>query len=165
MDFTGGSIILIVLAVLVLALLFKGVKVIRQSEAMVVERFGKYAKTLNAGLHIIIPIMDIPRPTVWRYVKEGLDGQRYTYSKTLDRIDLRETVYDFPKQNVITRDNVVTEINALIYFQVVDAVKCVYEIANLPNAIEKLTQTTLRNVLGELDLDEVRRVDLQRVIP
>jgi regulator of protease activity HflC (stomatin/prohibitin superfamily) len=71
-----------------------------------------------------------------------------------ERIDLRETVYDFPKQNVITKDNVMTEINALLYFQVMDPVKAMYEIENLPLAIEKLTQTTLRNVIGELDLDE-----------
>jgi regulator of protease activity HflC (stomatin/prohibitin superfamily) len=70
------------------------------------------------------------------------------------RIDLRESVYDFPKQNVITRDNVVTEINALLYFQIIDPVKALYEIENLPMAIEMLTQTTLRNVIGELDLDQ-----------
>lgn len=69
-------------------------------------------------------------------------------------IDLREQVYDFPKQTVITKDNVSTQINALLYFQIVDAKKSVYEIDNLPNAIEKLTQTTLRNVIGELELDE-----------
>jgi len=74
--------------------------------------------------------------------------------KSRERIDLRETVFDFPKQSVITKDNVVTEINALIYFQIVDPVKSVYEINNLPNAIEKLTQTTLRNVIGELELDD-----------
>ena len=70
-------------------------------------------------------------------------------------IDLRETVYVFPRQNVITKDNVVVEIDALIYFQVTDPVRAAYEIANLPDAIEKLTQTTLRNVIGELDLDQV----------
>ncbi len=69
-------------------------------------------------------------------------------------IDLREQVYDFPSQQVITRDNVTTEINALLYFQIVDPKKAVYEIDNLPNAIEKLTQTSLRNVIGELELDE-----------
>jgi regulator of protease activity HflC (stomatin/prohibitin superfamily) len=69
-------------------------------------------------------------------------------------IDLREQVYDFPSQQVITRDNVTTEINALLYFQIVDPKKSVYEIDNLPNAIEKLTQTSLRNVIGELELDE-----------
>jgi len=63
-------------------------------------------------------------------------------------------VYDFPKQNVITKDNVVTEINAILYFQVIDPVKAVYEISNLPDAIEKLTQTTLRNVCGDMNLDE-----------
>jgi regulator of protease activity HflC (stomatin/prohibitin superfamily) len=74
--------------------------------------------------------------------------------KTKDRIDLRETVYDFPRQNVITKDNVGTEINALLYFQIMDPNKALYEIENLPDAIEKLTQTTLRNVIGEMDLDE-----------
>ena len=67
---------------------------------------------------------------------------------------MRETVYEFPKQNVITKDNVATEINAIIYFQITDPVKAVYEISNLPDAIEKLTQTTLRNVIGEMDLDQ-----------
>lgn len=81
-------------------------------------------------------------------------GERVVAYQMLDRIDMRETVFDFSRQSVITKDNVVTEINALIYFQIVDPVKSVYEINNLPNAIEKLTQTTLRNVLGELDLDQ-----------
>ena len=70
------------------------------------------------------------------------------------KIDLREQVIDFDKQSVITKDNVMTEINALLYFQIVDPVKSVYEIKNLPLAIEKLTQTTLRNVVGEMELDE-----------
>lgn len=71
-----------------------------------------------------------------------------------DVIDLREQVYDFPEQSVITKDNVTTRINALLYFQITDPFKSVYEIENLPNAIEKLTQTTLRNIIGELELDE-----------
>jgi regulator of protease activity HflC (stomatin/prohibitin superfamily) len=91
---------------------------------------------------------------MWRLVKEGPQGRKVATFKEYDKIDLRETVFDFPKQGVITKDNVVTEINALIYFQVVDPVKSVYEISNLPSAIEKLTQTTLRNVIGELELDE-----------
>ncbi|MEM7161999.1 MAG: SPFH domain-containing protein [Bacteroidota bacterium] len=149
-----GTILGIAIALLVIFIISKGVKVIKQSEAMVVERLGKYQKTLNAGIHIIIPIMDIPRKMIWRFARQGLGGQKIAIFKEMERIDLRETVYDFEKQNVITRDNVVTEINALLYFQVTDPVKCVYEIANLPNAIEKLTQTTLRNVIGELDLDD-----------
>jgi regulator of protease activity HflC (stomatin/prohibitin superfamily) len=121
---------------------------------MVIERLGRYRITLTAGINIIIPFIDRPRPSIWRYAKEDATGERMIAYNMLERIDLRETVFDFPRQSVITRDNVVTEINALIYFQVVDPVKSVYEINNLPNAIEKLTQTTLRNVLGELDLDE-----------
>ncbi len=115
---------------------------------------GKYHRTLSSGINIIIPIIDIPRKITWRYVREDFDGRKIVQFKTKDRIDLRETVYDFPKQNVITKDNVGTEINALLYFQIMDPVKAMYEIENLPDAIEKLTQTTLRNVIGELDLDE-----------
>ncbi|HNV44762.1 MAG TPA: paraslipin, partial [Exilispira sp.] len=76
------------------------------------------------------------------------------YTKVMDKLDLRETVYDFPRQNVITRDNVVIEIDAIIYYQIMDPFKATYEIANYPDAIEKLTKTTLRNVIGEMDLDE-----------
>ncbi|MFK7755717.1 MAG: SPFH domain-containing protein [Flavobacteriales bacterium] len=150
----ASLITLAILALFVAFIVVKGIKIIKQSEAMVVERLGKYHKTLNAGINVIIPIIDQPRQIMWRYSREAMDGRKLMVSKTNERIDLRETVYDFPKQNVITRDNVVTEINALIYFQVVEPTKSVYEISNLPNAIEKLTQTTLRNVIGELDLDE-----------
>jgi regulator of protease activity HflC (stomatin/prohibitin superfamily) len=121
---------------------------------MIVERLGKYHRTLESGINVIIPVIDRPRQINWRYTETGFNGEIISIFKLQDRIDLRENVYDFPKQNVITRDNVVTEINALIYFQIVDPLKSVYEIGNLPNAIEKLTQTTLRNVVGEMDLDE-----------
>ena len=120
---------------------------------MVIERLGKYHKTLEAGINVIIPVIDKPRAVQWRYVTEDRQGNSYLISKLRERVDLRETVFDFPKQSVITKDNVVTEINALIYFQIVDPIKSIYEINNLPNAIEKLTQTTLRNVIGELELD------------
>jgi regulator of protease activity HflC (stomatin/prohibitin superfamily) len=121
---------------------------------MIVERLGKYHGTLESGINVIIPVIDRPRQINWRYTETGFNGEIISIFKLQDRIDLRENVYDFPKQNVITRDNVVTEINALIYFQIVDPLKSVYEIGNLPNAIEKLTQTTLRNVVGEMDLDQ-----------
>jgi regulator of protease activity HflC (stomatin/prohibitin superfamily) len=134
-------------------IIIKGVRIIRQSETMVIERLGKYHKTLEAGINVIIPVIDKPRAVQWRYVTEDRQGNSYLISKLRERVDLRETVFDFPKQSVITKDNVVTEINALIYFQIVDPIKSIYEINNLPNAIEKLTQTTLRNVIGELELD------------
>lgn len=83
-----------------------------------------------------------------------MNGATQTLIRMSDVIDLREQVYDFPEQSVITKDNVTTSINALLYFQITDPFKSVYEIENLPNAIEKLTQTTLRNIIGELELDE-----------
>jgi len=150
----GTLILFSLLALLVVVLLAKGIRIVKQSEAMIVERLGKYHRTLESGINVIIPVIDRPRQINWRYTETGFNGEIISIFKLQDRIDLRENVYDFPKQNVITKDNVVTEINALIYFQIVDPLKSVYEIGNLPNAIEKLTQTTLRNVVGEMDLDE-----------
>ncbi|MBL0126960.1 MAG: SPFH/Band 7/PHB domain protein [Flavobacteriales bacterium] len=151
---TSGTIILILFAFLVFFVIAKGLRIVQQSEALVIERLGKYQKTLTAGINVIIPIVDRPREIIFRFSRELPDGNKYVQFIKKERIDLRETVYDFPKQNVITKDNVGTEINALLYFQVMDPVKAMYEIENLPMAIEKLTQTTLRNVIGELDLDE-----------
>lgn len=145
--------IIAVLVVLVIIFAIKGFKIVQQSETMVVERLGKYHRTLGSGINIIWPIFDKPRTIEWKFIKTDAQGKVIVRKEQISRIDLRETVYDFPKQNVITRDNVVIEINALLYFQVTDARRAVYEIANLPDAIEKLTQTTLRNVIGELDLD------------
>lgn len=119
--------------------------IIPQSETKIIERLGKYYATLQPGINFIIPFIDRAKEIV------VLQRGRYSY---MTSIDLREQVYDFPKQNVITKDNVQTEINALLYFQIVDPFKAVYEINNLPNAIEKLTQTTLRNIIGELELDQ-----------
>jgi regulator of protease activity HflC (stomatin/prohibitin superfamily) len=150
----AGTIILLLFAIFVIFLIAKGVRIIQQSEAMVIERFGKYRTTLVAGFNIIIPVFDKPREIIFRFTRDMPDGNKYVQFVKKERIDLRETVYDFPRQNVITKDNVMTEINALLYFQVMDPVKAMYEIENLPMAIEKLTQTTLRNVIGELDLDE-----------
>lgn len=149
----SGTILSIVLLIIAIAIVVKGVRIVQQSETMVIERLGRYHKTLAAGINIIIPIVDRPRPIAWRSLREQ-SGRRVLQYQNKERVDMRETVFDFPKQGVITKDNVVTEINALIYFQVVDPIKAIYEINNLPNAIEKLTQTTLRNVIGELELDE-----------
>lgn len=150
----GGVIVLAVIALFVIIFIGSGIKIVRQSETMLIERLGKYNRTLSSGINIIIPIIDRPREIIWRYVLEDLSDRHIVRFKTKSRIDLRETVYDFPKQNVITKDNVNVEINALLYFQIMDPIKAVYEIENLPDAIEKLTQTTLRNVIGELELDE-----------
>ncbi len=139
------AIILIVLVALALILVKMSIVIIPQSETKIIERLGKYYATLKPGINIIIPFIDRAKTIV------ALTAGRYHYTNV---IDLREQVYDFDKQNVITKDNVQTQINALLYFQIVDPFKAVYEINNLPNAIEKLTQTTLRNIIGELELDE-----------
>jgi regulator of protease activity HflC (stomatin/prohibitin superfamily) len=121
---------------------------------VIVERLGRYHDTLTSGVNVIWPFIDKPRRIIWRYMRQDVSGQALVIQQQVDRIDLRETVYDFPRQNVITQDNVQIEINALLYFQITDPVKAVYEISNLPDAIEKLTQTTLRNIIGEMTLDE-----------
>ncbi len=128
---------------------------VRQAEAMIIERFGRYNRTLGPGLHVLIPFVDEARRVVWTQVKE-MEGDRfYRFLKKIQRIDLREAVYDFPKQSVITRDNVTTEINALVYYRIIDPYAAVYGVYDLPEAIEKLAQTTLRNVIGSMDLDEM----------
>jgi regulator of protease activity HflC (stomatin/prohibitin superfamily) len=138
-----------ILAFIVIALVSAGVKVVPQSETRVIERLGRFHAVLPPGLNIIWPFIDKPKMV---YTRSMVGNYARIVSTSV--IDLREQVYDFPSQQVITKDNVTTEINALIYFQIVDPKKSVYEIENLPNAIEKLTQTSLRNVIGELELDE-----------
>lgn len=143
------------LALFVVFFAIKGLKIIQQAETMIVERLGRFNRQLDSGINILWPLIDQPRKIHWRYEIQDLGGRgRAMLTKLTDRIDLRETVYDFPRQNVITKDNVTLEIDALLYFQITDPIKSVYEVANLPQAIEKLTQTTLRNVLGEMDFDE-----------
>ncbi|MFA7116797.1 MAG: SPFH domain-containing protein [Bacteroidales bacterium] len=144
----------IILAALVVIFTLSGLKVVQQAEVVVIERLGKYHRTLSSGINIIWPIIDRPREICARKMKTNYEGNQYAIHTYIGRVDMREQVYDFPKQNVITRDNVQTEINALLYFQIMDPMKAIYEINDLPNAIEKLTQTTLRNVIGELELDE-----------
>ena len=140
-----ASYVLIAIVVLVIILAKKSLVIISQSETKIIERLGKYYATLQPGINVIIPFIDHPKEIV------SANNGRYQYTSS---IDLREQVYDFDRQNVITKDNIQMEINALLYFQIVDPFKAVYEINNLPNAIEKLTQTTLRNIIGEMELDQ-----------
>lgn len=151
---SAATIIFIALALLVIFVVSKGLRIVQQSQVMIIERLGKYYTTLNSGVNIIIPFVDQPRSIRWRYTIPTGDGNMLVRFAETTTIDLRETVYDFPRQSVITKDNVVTEINAILYFQITDPIRAMYEIQNLPDAIEKLTQTSLRNVIGEMDLDE-----------
>jgi regulator of protease activity HflC (stomatin/prohibitin superfamily) len=136
MTFDPGQIVLfIILAIVVifvLVILGRAIRIIPQATAGVVERLGKYHKTLLPGLNIVIPLIDRVRPL----------------------IDMREQVVSFPPQPVITEDNLVVSIDTVVYFQVTDARAATYEIANYLGAVEQLTTTTLRNVVGGLNLEE-----------
>lgn len=147
-------ILIAVIFVLAVVIISAGVKVVPQSETRVIERLGRFHSVLPPGINFIIPFVDRPKIIYRRVIERNIGGQTVVRMTSTYKIDLREQVYDFPSQQVITRDNVTTEINALLYFQIVDSKKSVYEIDNLPNAIEKLTQTSLRNVIGELELDD-----------
>lgn len=148
------SLFFIVPLFLLIVLLLSSVVMVQQAEAIVIERLGRFDRVISAGLHIIIPFMESKRSVMWTYIQVGNDKEYHRFTRLFTRIDLRESVYDFPKQNVITRDNVTMEINALLYYQVTDIKAAIYEVSNLPEAIEKITQTTLRNVIGSMDLDE-----------
>ena len=145
---------LLIIVALVVVYFIAGIKIIQQEEAMIVEKLGVFEKVLYAGFHIIIPFFEYPRKIQWKYSQKGPDGRTYSYYSERTLIDLRESVMDIPRQNVITKDNVSISINALIYFQIMDAKSAVYRIQNLPEAIEKLTLTTMRNVIGDMVLDE-----------
>ena len=137
----AGAIVVLVVAGFFGIMILKGIYIIRQAEAMVVERLGKFHRVAMSGLHFIIPILDNIR--IFR-----LEGR---YSK---RIDLREHVMDFPPQSVITNDNVTMQVDSVIYYQIADPVRAVYEIEDLSLAIRQLAITNMRNVMGEMDLDE-----------
>ncbi|WP_205472248.1 SPFH domain-containing protein [Nocardioides sp. SYSU D00038] len=125
-------VLLVLLFLFVITVLAKTVRIIPQARAGVVERFGKYKETLPAGLNIVVPF---------------IDKVRYL-------IDLREQVVSFPPQPVITEDNLVVSIDTVIYFQVTDPIAATYEIANYIQAVEQLTMTTLRNIVGGMDLEQ-----------
>jgi regulator of protease activity HflC (stomatin/prohibitin superfamily) len=125
-------VIIAVIAIFVLVTLFRAIRIIPQATAGVVERLGRYHKTLLPGLNIVVPFVDRVRPL----------------------LDLREQVVSFPPQPVITEDNLVVSIDTVVYFQVTDARAATYEIANYLGAVEQLTTTTLRNVVGGLNLEE-----------
>src|SRR5437660_3192885 len=155
MDNIGALIVPAVIALVAISIVAKGVRVVQQAQTVIIERLGKYHRTLSSGVNLVIPIIDKPRAMDWHQVIVTPAGESLARHFRNDKIDVRETVYVFPRQNVITKDNVVVEIDALIYSQITDPVRATYEIANLPDAIEKLTQTTLRNVIGEMELDHI----------
>ena len=126
------AILWILIALVVVTVLLRAVRVIRQQQVGVVERLGKFRRTLEPGPHLLVPV---------------IDAVRYT-------MDMREAVVPFPPQGVITEDNLMVNIDSVIYYQVVDPVRAAYEAQNYIQAIEQLTMTTLRNIIGGLDLEQ-----------
>ncbi len=125
-------IFIIILVILIIALLVTNIRIVPQANAYVIERLGAYMTTWEVGLHIKIPLID----------------------KVAKKVSLKEHVIDFPPQPVITKDNVTMEIDTVIYFQITDPKLYTYGVANPMAAIENLTATTLRNIIGDLELDE-----------
>ncbi|MDT5034011.1 MAG: hypothetical protein QOC94_4182 [Actinoplanes sp.] len=130
MDIVIGLLVFVI-ALFAVITLIRSVRIVPQQRMDVVERLGKYKRTLNPGLNLLVPFVDAVRT----------------------KVDMREQVVSFPPQPVITSDNLVVSIDTVLYFKVVDPVRATYEIANFLQAIEQLTVTTLRNVIGSLDLE------------
>lgn len=143
----------LIIAVLALYVLAKSIKIIGQAEVIVVERLGRFHRVARSGLNFLIPFVERPRTLDVRYFEADVSGIKKITSKTTARIDLREQVLNFPSQPVITKDNVTIDIDAVVYYRVADPQKATYAVQNLPYALETLTRTTLRNIVGEMELD------------
>lgn len=144
----------VIVIVLIIKVIKKSIRVVPQGNAIIIERLGKYHKTLQAGINFIIPFIDTEKKAVFQMRSQTVQTNKYKM-KDEHLIDIREQMLDYEKQKVITKDNVTLEVNPLLYFQIVDVAKAVYEVANFPNAIEQLTKTALRNTIGALELDQV----------
>jgi len=149
----AGLIFLGVVAVLALMVITRSFKVVGQAEVMVIERLGRFHRVARSGLNILLPFVEVPRAIDVRYFESDVGGIKRVTAGHTTRIDLREQVLNFPSQPVITKDNVTIDIDAVIYYRVADPQKATYSVQNLPYALETLTRTTLRNIVGEMELD------------
>jgi regulator of protease activity HflC (stomatin/prohibitin superfamily) len=143
-----------VLALLALLIVTKSFKIVGQAEVLVIERLGKFNRVARSGFNVLIPFIERPRPIDVRYFEADVNGVKKITSGSTSRIDLREQVLNFPSQPVITKDNVTIDIDAVLYYRIADPQKATYSIQNLPYALETLTRTTLRNIVGEMELDQ-----------
>lgn len=141
MDAAGAFFLILILAVILITAV-KSFRVVGQASVMIVERLGRFHKAAGSGLNIILPFIDRPRLVSWSGLRPGMNS-----------LDLREQLLEFPPQPVITRDNVTVGVDSVLYYQITDPIKAVYEVANLTGSIMQLTITAMRSIIGELDLD------------
>lgn len=149
-----GLIVLLIVAGLLGVLAASTLKIVGQAEVMVIERLGRFHRLARSGLNVLIPFVERPKAIDVRYYEANPAGVMKIIATSTTRIDLREQVLNFPSQPVITKDNVTIDIDAVIYYRVADPQKATYSVQNLPYALETLTRTTLRNIVGEMELDE-----------
>src|ERR671915_59623 len=148
---------LISFGIVALAGLFVGTKsfkIVGQAEVMVIERLGRFHRLARSGFNVLIPFIERPKSIDVRYFEADVTGVKRIAAGSTTRIDLREQVLNFPSQPVITKDNVTIDIDAVLYYRVADPQKATYAVQNLPYALETLTRTTLRNIVGEMELDQ-----------
>lgn len=137
-----GFVAFVFLAIALLVVAWKTVRIVPQATVMLIERLGSFNRLASSGLNIVIPFIDSPRGVYWTNVRPGMTS-----------IDLREQFIDLPPQPVITRDNVTINVDSVVYWQITDPVKAVYEVNDLVGGIVQLTITGMRSVMGEMDLD------------
>jgi regulator of protease activity HflC (stomatin/prohibitin superfamily) len=130
------------IAISMLVVAVKTIRIVPQATVMLVERLGRFSRVAASGLNILVPFLDKPRGIYWTNVRPGLTS-----------IDLREQYIDLPPQPVITRDNVTIHVDSVVYWQITDPIKAVYEVADLLGGIVQLTITGMRAVMGDMDLD------------
>ncbi|HEX5707511.1 MAG TPA: SPFH domain-containing protein [Pyrinomonadaceae bacterium] len=133
---------LVFLGISALVVAAKTIKIVPQATVMLIERLGRFSRVATSGLNIIVPFLDKPRGVYWTNVRPGLSS-----------IDLREQYIDLPPQPVITRDNVTIHVDSVVYWQITDPIKAVYEVTDLIGGIVQLTITGMRAVMGDMDLD------------
>jgi len=140
--FGVGAVFLLFLGIALLIIAYKTIKIVPQSSVLMIERLGRFHRVATSGLNIIVPFFEAPRAVYWTNVKPG-----ETY------IDSREQFIDLPPQSVISRDNVMMGVDSVVYWQITDPTKALYEVNDLVGSIVQLTFTGMRSVIGKLDLD------------
>lgn len=155
MDAGGAAAIaIVVVLVLVLWVLSWCIYIVHQAEAIVVERFGRFHRVLSPGLSFVIPLMDSPRTFTWRKTYVDVDGQVRDEHTTSYRVDLREALFDFVKQEVYSKDTVLLEVDTVMYYRITDVRRAIYEVDDLESAIQNTAQSQLKRIFGGLTFVE-----------